>query len=678
MLLAQLPAGQGLADDADMTRTLLGQGWTYMEAGSLRQAEEAFTAAFDTPTGRNTAQVYYAIAAVWWERRNAMASYMWLSDAYKASRDSYTWQGGEDQEWDRRIGSRRRYIENHFTVVKLRAPRRGRPLPPLADPLPGDPLLLEFVQRLPRVVDEGVEAGVAVQWVLLPNGTYWIGDDLILLDSGELDPSRAESWNLPRDGGKVRRNYDERAAVLASGGSMARELLETQSDAQAALDQEREAREAAERQAAEERDREAAERQAAEDREREAADRQAAEERDREEREAAERQAALDRDREEREAAERQAALDRDREEREAADRQAAEERDREEREAADRQAALDRQRADDEARERELAELRAQDEARAEEERLRREAEEDERVRAAQEADEAARLAEEERRKAEWDEAEALRKEEERAARRAERDQRRADRADGSAERSGDGDLENFRARKLYLAAGVGGASVTRLTADGTEAELEWTGNGELGFVVPIKDRGIGMGIGVSYTNLPVSGCSQRQTRSSALALVLGPRIPVHIKGRAWLSIRAGLHGGVSATWPGEDVRQQCAEEGLADSEAGVAYGVRLTEGEATRRVSYASLGWRGYSVILGPDLELSVLVGAGAAPVYVGGGLFLRYDQVFALVHGDTYRFRDENTDSLLLQSQSVASFGGTASMARFQFGLRGMVMF
>ncbi len=30
MLMAQLPAGQGLAGDAEVTRTLLGQGWTYM------------------------------------------------------------------------------------------------------------------------------------------------------------------------------------------------------------------------------------------------------------------------------------------------------------------------------------------------------------------------------------------------------------------------------------------------------------------------------------------------------------------------------------------------------------------------------------------------------------------------------------------------------------------------
>ena len=102
-----LPAAPAAA--ADDVRSLLGQGWTYLEAGSLRKAEEAFMGAFDTPEGRNTAEVYYAVAAIWWERRNAMASYMWLSDAQKASRDSYTWNGGPDSEWDRRIGSRRRF-----------------------------------------------------------------------------------------------------------------------------------------------------------------------------------------------------------------------------------------------------------------------------------------------------------------------------------------------------------------------------------------------------------------------------------------------------------------------------------------------------------------------------------------------------------------------------------------
>ena len=187
--LLLLPAPPAAAADV---KTLVGQGWTYMEAGSLRQAEEALMAAFDTPEGRNTAEVYYAVAAVWWERRNAMAAYMWLSDAQKASRDSFTWNGGPDHEWDRRIGSRRRFIEKNFTVIKLRSSKRGKPLPPLADPPPTDPLLREFTDGLARVVDEGVEAKVAVQWVLLPNGTYWIGTDLLKLGGGELDPARAE------------------------------------------------------------------------------------------------------------------------------------------------------------------------------------------------------------------------------------------------------------------------------------------------------------------------------------------------------------------------------------------------------------------------------------------------------------------------------------------------------
>ena len=207
LVLSGLQVPEALADESAEVRTLLARGWTFLENGDMRQAEEAFSSAFDTQVGRNTAETYYAIAAIWWERRNAMAAYMWLSDGVKTARESYSWDGGEGQEWDRRIGGRKRFIENNFTIAKLRAPR-GKALPPLADPPPLDPVLREFAEMLPRVVAEGTEAKVELQWVLLPNGSYWVGADLQQLTGGELEP----------------RLVDPQPMILPSGNPKPREV----------------------------------------------------------------------------------------------------------------------------------------------------------------------------------------------------------------------------------------------------------------------------------------------------------------------------------------------------------------------------------------------------------------------------------------------------------------------
>jgi hypothetical protein len=703
----------------DELRSLLRSGWTYKEAGSLRQAEESFTAALETPAGRNSAEVYYAIAALWWERRNAMAAYMWLSDAEKASRDSYAWDSGPDGEWDHRIEARRRYIENNFTVIKLRAPKRGKPLAPLADPRPTDPLLAEFTETVSRVVEEGVEAKVSVQWVLLPNGTYWVGEELIMLDSGELEPSRAESWDLPKDGGAARRAYEERLAALERGESMAIALL-TERDGMQRLD-ELEAQRAAEEEArlaleAEERQaREAAER---EQRERDEADRLAREAREAEEREAeqAERQAREDEERRQRELEE-----DRSREA-ERAERQAREDEERRQRELEQERRAEEERlaREQDERREAELADLRRRDAERAEEERRRRDAddaeraardaeerlarEEAERRREADEADRDAREAEErlarqieERERREAEEADRLTREDDERLERERRDREweeareRADEqqeldAQAEAERREElrdlrasGDLDRFRDRRMYLVAGVGGATVGRMGAEANTGEVAWTSGGELGYLVPVGDKGVGVGIGLSYANLPVSGCSRAQTRASTAALHVGPRVPVALGRRAWLTIRGGVHVGASGTWPSDDVRDACAQSRLEPGDdPGVLYGVRLTDGETSGRVSYAELGWRGYAVAFGPDLEVGALFGPGDAPLYLGAVAFVRHDQLFAVVRGGTYHFRDEGSASLQLGSASVSSVDGKVSMARFQFGVRAMVMF
>ena len=160
-LLAALPGAGVRAGDADAQEPdadhiavtqLVAAGWQFLDAGSLGKAEQAFTDALEKRAGRDRAEVYYALSAVWWERRNAMASYSWLREAQEAQRNSWYWDGGDEETWDRRISGRLRYIERNFTVVKLRSPGQGRPLPPLADPPPADPLLRRFYDRLSLLV----------------------------------------------------------------------------------------------------------------------------------------------------------------------------------------------------------------------------------------------------------------------------------------------------------------------------------------------------------------------------------------------------------------------------------------------------------------------------------------------------------------------------------------------
>ena len=193
---------------------LLATGWTFLTAGSLAKAEDAFTKGLELRAGKERAEVYYALSAVWWERRNAMASYSWLREAEEAKRNSWYWDGGEADTWDRRISGRLRYIERNFTAIKLRSPNKGKPLPPLADPPPSDPLLRSFTDGLAGQVEEGFAAGAGVQWFFLPNGTYWAADGEQVLQGGELEPTRAESWQLPVDRGGVRKRYDARVQEI--------------------------------------------------------------------------------------------------------------------------------------------------------------------------------------------------------------------------------------------------------------------------------------------------------------------------------------------------------------------------------------------------------------------------------------------------------------------------------
>ena len=680
---------------AQAYRGLVGQGWTYMEAGNFRKAEEAFKAAFETQEGKNAAEVYYAVAALWWERRNAMAAYMWLSDAEKASRSSFSWVPGPDSVWDQRIAKRREFIERHFSAIRLRAPSRGAPLPPLADPPSTDPLLREFTDRLPVVIQEGVAEKVAVQWVLLPNGRYWIGDAVVDLQGGELDASKAEAWELPKDSGKLRKSYDERAAAIAAGRSPAAEYLaakEQEADATAAAAEQ--ARVEEQKAAAAEAERAALAAEELEERERrEAAElvererREAAELAERERREAAElaeraeraSREAADKAERERLEAEKVAARERAEAEKAAAREQSeAAKAAAREREEAAKAAAREREEAEKAAaREREASERQARegsDAARREQERLAAEDRKIAEAAAAREREEEERL-EEERRQAEWGEAQARMREEQEKEKEAERLRREQLRkAKGTASTVTD---EVFTRRRLLMTGGIGGATVGRLTATGSESEVAWAAQAELAYVVPLKGA-LGLPIGLSWANLPVSGCSHRQTRANGVSLHVGPRLARNLTGRLWLTGRIGGHVGGAITLPVAEARNQCATASL-DAD-GVAYGARVTaDSGGTARLSLGELGWSGWAVLMGPDADIGILGAPGSGKGYLGVSFFVRYDQVVPVIGTSVYHFRaEEPSDSFELDTLTLNSFSSRVSMARFQFGLRGQMLF
>lgn len=216
VLLVVVPA-TALGQGTDFTNKL-SQAWTWMEAGALDRADGAFKEVVADQDGRLLAEAYFGLAAVWWQKRNAMASYQRLLEA-KDLRGQMGWNAGKGDTWDQRIDSRMNYIERNFTVVKLRAQTRSS-VPPLADPRPSDPLLREFATSLGDNVEGGLEEGSLVQWLMLPNGTYWVGDELKELDGGEMDPSRALEWELAR-GGRAKATYKDRWAMLDAGTSPA-------------------------------------------------------------------------------------------------------------------------------------------------------------------------------------------------------------------------------------------------------------------------------------------------------------------------------------------------------------------------------------------------------------------------------------------------------------------------
>jgi hypothetical protein len=552
-----------------------------------------------------------------------MAAYMWLSDGVKTARESYTWNGGQGQEWDRRIGGRKRFIENNFTIAKLRAPR-GKALPPLADPPPLDPVLREFAEMLPRVVAEGTEAKVELQWVLLPNGSYWVGADLQQLTGGELEPSRAVSWSLVKDSRRNRRQYERQVAAIEGGDSLALKLLK-HGDLAASEAGRKEAAVAA---AEEERDRqeilrEARRREAEKEFQRRAVD----------------------------EEKRRKAAI-------EEADRRSA---------SSSSDQAVAAESAGQGSSKSSVTEAPAASVSTSEG------SQDNSNRKSTKSGDSGSGDP--------WAEAVEKMQQVQEEERRQEQERRTSVKAQKSHFGKTPPDLDAYLARRFYVAVGGGGAGVTRLTATGTASEVQWQGHWEFGYVAPLNTTPVGplgLALAFSYDNLPVSGCSHQQTRGNALALHAAPRLALHLKGRLWLQAQVGVHMGALGTWPTSSDRDACASSRLQSGGDGVAYGARLGTGTATARVSLEDLGWRGLAMTVGPDVLVGISFAPRASKLYLGAQFFVRHDQVFAVLKEGTYRYRVEGQEGLNLGQQRLGALSSVASMARFQFGLRGQVSF
>ncbi|HCP47904.1 MAG TPA: hypothetical protein DIU15_17830 [Deltaproteobacteria bacterium] len=198
-------------------------GWSFFDAGNLSGALEAFEEALATEEGRHAAEAHYALSAVWWQRRNAFAAHSRLAEALRVREEAWAWNSGVDNEWDRRIESRLRYISRNFSSVRLRPPQAPRALAPLPDPAPRDPLLRSFLEA--TLGESGTVPVLAdgVQHVFLPSGSYWVGNESYTLEPGELAPGQAQSWDLLPDRGRFRRAHRERlAAIEAEHGASSR------------------------------------------------------------------------------------------------------------------------------------------------------------------------------------------------------------------------------------------------------------------------------------------------------------------------------------------------------------------------------------------------------------------------------------------------------------------------
>jgi hypothetical protein len=195
--------------------------WMYIEVGNFNKAEETLKAAYkDTPWGKSNAELLFALSAIFWERRNAMGSYQWLAEAVATRTERpYDWQPGDG--WDARIDKRKQFLERNFSIVKLRL-SDGRSVPPLQDPPSKDPVVKAFANGIAARVADADKVDTTVLYLVIPKGTYWVGDEQMTLLPGVLELAKAPVWKLRGDAWAWA-NHKKRAAgedvTTASGGT---------------------------------------------------------------------------------------------------------------------------------------------------------------------------------------------------------------------------------------------------------------------------------------------------------------------------------------------------------------------------------------------------------------------------------------------------------------------------
>lgn len=219
-------AGRGRGASPELQRGL-GEAWAVFDSGSYTRAEALYSALLSTDEGRDHAEVYYGLALIAWEKRDALAARGWLWAAHRGMLESGSWNPGVGQRWQRRIEERLGFIQANFTLRKVLVPAKGVPIPPLADPVPRDPVLAGFATAVPEVLHETLEdVPDGPVFLLLPNGSWWVGDRLEWHDGGAMEPTEAgEAWQLVGDKGAQAEQHEERLSELAAGGSLGRRLI---------------------------------------------------------------------------------------------------------------------------------------------------------------------------------------------------------------------------------------------------------------------------------------------------------------------------------------------------------------------------------------------------------------------------------------------------------------------
>ena len=194
---------------------------------------------------------------------------------------------------------------------------------------------------------------------------------------------------------------------------------------------------------------------------------------------------------------------------------------------------------------------------------------------------------------------------------------------------------------------------------------------------MIDLPGSPVGIALGGSYANLPVSGCDSLQTRSSLAAFHVGVRAPVAVRDGLWFVFRGGVHVGGGIGHSSVASRQACAEQGLAES--GLQFGARLQgDSGSAGRISYSTLGWTGGLIDFGPDLDASVYLRLPGRGEHVGLGFFFRHDQLFTDIKPDQYHFKSDLETSTGLATTELNFFDPRVSMARTQLGFRATLMF